>query len=104
MKAAEKIGMQSTIHHLPEDTSQSSLLSLINELNVDPDVDGILVQLPVPPHMEEKVICNSVVPEKDVDGFHITNIGRFCLDLECFGPCTPLGVMELIRRYGECIK
>ncbi|XP_064101183.1 bifunctional methylenetetrahydrofolate dehydrogenase/cyclohydrolase, mitochondrial-like [Macrobrachium nipponense] len=100
MKAAEKIGMQSTIHHLPEDTSQSSLLSLINELNVDPDVDGILVQLPVPPHMEEKVICNSVVPEKDVDGFHITNIGRFCLDLECFGPCTPLGVMELIRRYG----
>ncbi|XP_068210567.1 bifunctional methylenetetrahydrofolate dehydrogenase/cyclohydrolase, mitochondrial isoform X2 [Palaemon carinicauda] len=100
MKAAEKIGMQSTIHHLPEDTSQSTLLSLVNELNVDPDIDGILVQLPVPPHMEEKIICNSVIPEKDVDGFHITNIGKFCLDMECFGPCTPLGVMELIRRYG----
>lgn len=99
-KAADKIGIQSTIHHLPEDTSQSTLLSLVNQLNIDPDVDGILVQLPLPEHMEEKVVCNSVIPEKDVDGFHIVNIGRFCLDMHSMAPCTPLGVMELIKRYG----
>ncbi|XP_042214590.1 bifunctional methylenetetrahydrofolate dehydrogenase/cyclohydrolase, mitochondrial-like isoform X2 [Homarus americanus] len=100
MKAADKIGIQSTVHHLPEDTSQSTLLSLVNQLNIDPDVDGILVQLPLPDQMEEKVVCNSVIPEKDVDGFHVINIGRFCLDMCSMGPCTPLGVMELIKRYG----
>ncbi|KAK7067322.1 Bifunctional protein FolD 1, mitochondrial, partial [Halocaridina rubra] len=68
-------GMQSTIHHLPEDTSQSSLLSLVYQLNLDPDIDGILVQLPLPSYLEEKIVCNAVAPEKDVDGFHITNIG-----------------------------
>ncbi|KAK8752799.1 hypothetical protein OTU49_007679 [Cherax quadricarinatus] len=76
IKAADKIGIQSTIHHLPQDTSKSTLLKLLNELNVDPDVDGILVQLPLPGHIEEKVVCNSVSPEKDVDGFHVVNIGR----------------------------
>ncbi|XP_071525723.1 bifunctional methylenetetrahydrofolate dehydrogenase/cyclohydrolase, mitochondrial [Panulirus ornatus] len=99
-KAADKIGIQSTVHHLPGDTSQSTILSLVNQLNIDPDVDGILVQLPLPDHMEEKLICNSVIPEKDVDGFHIINIGRFCLDMRSMAPCTSLGVMELIKRYG----
>ncbi|XP_069953547.1 bifunctional methylenetetrahydrofolate dehydrogenase/cyclohydrolase, mitochondrial isoform X2 [Cherax quadricarinatus] len=95
-----RVGIQSTIHHLPQDTSKSTLLKLLNELNVDPDVDGILVQLPLPGHIEEKVVCNSVSPEKDVDGFHVVNIGRFCLDMHSMAPCTPLGVMELIKRYG----
>ncbi|XP_045125005.1 bifunctional methylenetetrahydrofolate dehydrogenase/cyclohydrolase, mitochondrial-like [Portunus trituberculatus] len=99
-KAADKIGIQSTIHHLPEDTSQSSLLALVHQLNNDDDVDGILVQLPLPDHMEEKVVCNSVTPQKDVDGFHVINVGRFCVDMNSMAPCTPLGVMELIRRYG----
>nr|XP_045624056.1 bifunctional methylenetetrahydrofolate dehydrogenase/cyclohydrolase, mitochondrial-like isoform X1 [Procambarus clarkii] len=98
-RAADKIGIQSTVHHLPQDTSQSTLLHLINQLNVDSDVDGILVQLPLPDHMEEKVVCNSVIPRKDVDGFHVINIGRFCLDMSSMAPCTPLGVMELIKRY-----
>ncbi|KAK4313760.1 hypothetical protein Pmani_014916 [Petrolisthes manimaculis] len=75
-RAADKIGIQSTIHHLPADTSQSTLLSLVNQLNIDPDVDGILVQLPLPGHMEEKLVCNAVIPEKDVDGFHVLNIGK----------------------------
>ncbi|KAG0725711.1 Bifunctional methylenetetrahydrofolate dehydrogenase/cyclohydrolase, mitochondrial [Chionoecetes opilio] len=99
-KAADKIGIQSTIHHLPEDTSQAALLSLVHQLNTDDGVDGVLVQLPLPEHMEEKVVCNSVTPRKDVDGFHVINVGRFCVDMHSMAPCTPMGVMELIRRYG----
>lgn len=77
IKAASNIGIKSTVHHLPETTSQTELLRLVNQLNNDGDVDGILVQLPLPSGMNERVVCNSVSPEKDVDGFHITNIGRY---------------------------
>ncbi|CAL4076713.1 unnamed protein product, partial [Meganyctiphanes norvegica] len=73
------------------------LLSFFGELDL---VQGIMIELPLPEIMNEKVVCNSVTPEKDVDGFHITNIGRFCLDMNSLAPCTPVGVMELIKRYG----
>lgn len=64
-------------------------------------MDGILVQLPLPNHMNERRICNAIAPHKDVDGFHVVNVGRFCLDMKSLIPCTPLGIMELLKRTGN---
>ena len=63
-------------------------------------MDGVLVQLPVPPHIKERTVCNHVAPEKDVDGFHVVNVGRFCVDLKSIIPATPAGVIEMLKRTG----
>lgn len=100
MKAAREIGISSETIRLPASVSEPALLSQIDRLNNDDHVDGILVQLPLPDHITERAICNAVAPHKDVDGFHIVNVGRFCLDMKTLVPCTPLGVHELIKRTG----
>jgi len=97
-------GIVSDSIHLPVDTSQEELLKLINEKNKDNGVDGLLVQLPVPTHMTERVICNAVDPSKDVDGFNVINVGKFCSDQRSFVPATPAGVMEILRRSGIFVE
>ncbi|XP_023229437.1 bifunctional methylenetetrahydrofolate dehydrogenase/cyclohydrolase, mitochondrial-like [Centruroides sculpturatus] len=100
LKAAQKTGISSETITRPSSISQQQLIDIIHQLNDNPDVDGILVQLPLPNHMNERLVCNSITPSKDVDGFHVVNVGRFCLDMNALIPCTPLGVMELLRRTG----
>lgn len=98
MKAAKEIGIDSVTKRIPASTKEQELLDLIEKLNKEDTVDGILVQLPLPSHMRERVICNAVTCGKDVDGFNEINVGRMCLDMESVIPCTPLGVQELIKR------
>ncbi|KAH3734887.1 bifunctional methylenetetrahydrofolate dehydrogenase/cyclohydrolase, mitochondrial-like [Dreissena polymorpha] len=100
VKAAAYTGITSELINLPSDTSQEALVREIERLNNDHDVDGLLVQLPVPEHMEEKMVMNSIAPHKDVDGFHTLNVGMFCVDQKAFVPATPAGVMEILRRSG----
>ena len=100
MNAAQDIGISSETKRLPAETTEQELLDLIEQLNQDDSVHGILVQLPVPDHMNERKICNAVVCEKDVDGFNVFNVGRMCLDMKSMIPATPLGVIELLRRTG----
>ncbi|PIU58488.1 MAG: bifunctional methylenetetrahydrofolate dehydrogenase/methenyltetrahydrofolate cyclohydrolase FolD [Deltaproteobacteria bacterium CG07_land_8_20_14_0_80_38_7] len=103
-KACGEIGIASFEHKLSETTSQDELLSLIKKLNADNKVHGILVQLPLPSHIDEQTIINAISPSKDVDGFHPENIGRLLLGLKAFRPCTPLGIMELLSRINYDIK
>src|SRR5947209_17521932 len=100
IKACEKAGIASFHHHLPADTSQVELLKLIDTLNVDPEVHGILVQLPLPKQIDEATIISSVAPAKDVDGFQPENLGRLAAGHPRFVPCTPLGVQQLLIRNG----
>lgn len=100
MLAAAEVGIKSETKHLPTTTTENELIHVIDELNNDENVDGILVQLPVPDHINERRICNAVLYEKDVDGFNERNVGRMCLDMNSMIPATPLGVIELIRRCG----
>ncbi|XP_076811365.1 bifunctional methylenetetrahydrofolate dehydrogenase/cyclohydrolase, mitochondrial-like [Clavelina lepadiformis] len=100
VKACKKVGITSEVITHPPSITQSTLLDIINELNENKNVNGILVQLPVPEHIDERTICNAVAPEKDVDGFHISNIGRLCLDQPSLLPATPAGVWEMIKRTG----
>ena len=95
-KAALAVNMVSFTHLLDEDTLQPDLLALVLELNEDPEVDGILVQLPLPDHIDEQAIISAISPEKDVDGFHVINAGRLSVGQEGFVPCTPLGCMMLL--------
>jgi methylenetetrahydrofolate dehydrogenase (NADP+)/methenyltetrahydrofolate cyclohydrolase len=90
--------MESFEHKLPADVSQGQLMALVDELNADPAVDGILVQLPLPPHIDETAIILRIDPEKDVDGFHPMNAGRLAVGLEALVPCTPLGCLMLLRH------
>ncbi|XP_072165522.1 bifunctional methylenetetrahydrofolate dehydrogenase/cyclohydrolase, mitochondrial-like [Diadema setosum] len=99
-KAAARAGITSNTIRKPDTISQDELLSIVNDLNKDPGVDGILVQLPVPAHMDERTVCDSVAPEKDVDGFNMVNVGRLCLDLPSIIPATPYGIWELLKRSG----
>src|SRR5690625_3066941 len=87
-RACEEIGVNSTIHRLPEETTQEELLGLINELNANQKVHGILVQLPLPSHLDEEEVINSIAPQKDVDGFHPINVGKLQIGEEGFVPCT----------------
>jgi 5,10-methylene-tetrahydrofolate dehydrogenase/methenyl tetrahydrofolate cyclohydrolase len=105
-KQCEKAGMNAFGHHLPEDISQEELEAAIAELNADPQVHGILVQLPLPDHLDEDRVLSAIALEKDVDGFHPVNIARLTLqDIEpTFAPCMPLGCIELLDRYGVEIK
>jgi methylenetetrahydrofolate dehydrogenase (NADP+)/methenyltetrahydrofolate cyclohydrolase len=97
-KATREAGMQSFEHRLPESVSQSGLLELVGQLNDDPAVDGILVQLPLPPHIDEQVVITRISPDKDVDGFHPVNAGRLAIGLNGFVPCTPLGCLRLLQE------
>ena len=98
IKAAAELGIVSEHRHLPVETSQSELLSIINELNGRDDVDGILVQLPLPTQIDERVILESITPAKDVDGFHPENVGKLSLGYPSLIPCTPAGVVEILKR------
>ncbi|PVD39573.1 hypothetical protein C0Q70_02208 [Pomacea canaliculata] len=93
-------GIESNTVRLPISITEQELLAEIQLMNSAPSVDGLLVQLPVPQHIRERVVCDAVAPQKDVDGFHILNIGRFCVDEKSFMPATPAAVMEIIRRSG----
>jgi methylenetetrahydrofolate dehydrogenase (NADP+)/methenyltetrahydrofolate cyclohydrolase len=97
-KATREAGMESFEHRLPADVSQGQLMALVDELNADPAVDGILVQLPLPPHIDEQSVILRIEPAKDVDGFHPMNAGRLAVGLEALVPCTPLGCLMLLRH------
>ncbi|XP_061444832.1 bifunctional methylenetetrahydrofolate dehydrogenase/cyclohydrolase 2, mitochondrial isoform X2 [Rhineura floridana] len=100
VKAAAAVGICSDIILRPKDISQEELLDLTGKLNKDSRVSGILVQLPLPDHIDETIVCNMVAPEKDVDGFHIFNVGRLCLDQTSVIPATAAAVWEIIKRTG----
>ncbi|CAO2639383.1 Bifunctional methylenetetrahydrofolate dehydrogenase/cyclohydrolase 2, mitochondrial [Lemmus lemmus] len=100
IKAASAVGICSELILKPENVSQEELLDITDQLNMDPRVSGILVQLPLPDHVDERTICNGIAPEKDVDGFHIINIGRLCLDQHSLIPATASAVWEIIKRAG----
>lgn len=97
-KACEAIGIESFEYLLPEDTTQEELLSLVEKLNSDEKVDGILVQLPLPRHLDEKAVIAAISPDKDVDAFHAVNVGKIMIGDYTFAPCTPAGIIELIER------
>ncbi|WMS43274.1 bifunctional methylenetetrahydrofolate dehydrogenase/methenyltetrahydrofolate cyclohydrolase FolD [Acuticoccus sp. MNP-M23] len=100
-KQTAEAGMASFEHRLPADTSQETLLALVAELNADPAVHGILVQLPLPAHIEEGAVLGAILPEKDVDGFHPVNVGRLATGQTALVPCTPLGCLMMLRdRHG----
>lgn len=99
VKACEEVGFESTLVRLPDTISEQDLLDKIDELNNDPSIDGFIVQLPLPKHIDEQKIINAVAPEKDVDGFHPENFGRMALNLPGYVPATPAGIMELLKRY-----
>jgi methylenetetrahydrofolate dehydrogenase (NADP+)/methenyltetrahydrofolate cyclohydrolase len=96
-RATEQAGMQGFEHRLPASTGQDELVALVDRLNADPAVDGILVQLPLPPQIDEQVIITRISPDKDVDGFHPVNAGRLAIGLHGFVPCTPLGCLRLLQ-------
>ncbi|XP_048949017.1 bifunctional methylenetetrahydrofolate dehydrogenase/cyclohydrolase 2, mitochondrial isoform X5 [Canis lupus dingo] len=100
IRAASAVGICSEIILKPKDVSQEELLDITDQLNMDPRVSGILVQLPLPDHVDERTVCNGIAPEKDVDGFHIINIGRLCLDQHSLIPATASAVWEIIKRTG----
>lgn len=99
VKSCERIGFDSTLVKLPENISELDLLAKIDELNNDVNIDGFIVQLPLPKHIDEEKILLAVHPDKDVDGFHPTNFGKMALDMPSFIPATPFGIMELLERY-----
>ncbi len=98
-KACEEIGIYSEVINMPKETSEETLLSKIDELNQDEKIDGILVQLPLPDQIDEDKIIEAIAPEKDVDGFHPVSVGNLVIGKDTFFPCTPYGIMELIKRY-----
>ena len=99
VKACEQVGFASTLVKLPADISEEKLLQEIAKLNTNPEIDGYIVQLPLPKHINEQKILLAIDPTKDVDGFHPANFGRMALDMEAFIPATPFGIMELLKRY-----
>ena len=99
-KASQEVGIRSIRHRLTKETAESALVDLISELNHDADVHGILVQLPLPPHIDEYKIVSAISPQKDVDGFHPYNAGRLVAGLDTFVPCTPYGVLQILEKSG----
>lgn len=97
-KACHSVGMTSSVYRLPESTTEKELLGMVDFLNNDPEIDGYIIQLPLPKHINEYKVINAIKPEKDVDGFTSINAGRMQLGLPCFIPATPNGIMELIKR------
>lgn len=108
-KACAYVGIRSLAYELPEDTTEEKLLGLIEELNERADVNGILVQLPLPKHIGEEKVLNAIDPKKDVDGFHPQNVGALCIGKPGFVSCTPAGIIQLLKRSGieiagkECV-
>lgn len=103
-KACEKVGIQSIAHDLPTDTSTSALFDLIDQLNADDNIDGILVQSPLPEHIDESKLIEHISPDKDVDGFHPYNIGRLAVRQPTLRSCTPYGVIKLLKTIDRPIK
>lgn len=103
-KACAEVGFESSEYALPEETTQEELLALVDKLNNDDKVNGILVQLPLPSQIDEKAVINAIRPEKDVDAFHPVNVGKIMIGDFAFLPCTPAGVMELIKSTGVDIS
>jgi methylenetetrahydrofolate dehydrogenase (NADP+)/methenyltetrahydrofolate cyclohydrolase len=99
VKSCQQIGFDSTLVALPETITEDELLAKIKELNEDDNLDGYIVQLPLPKHIDEEKILLAIDPDKDVDGFHPTNFGRMALEMETFIPATPFGIMQLLERY-----
>ena len=108
-KACDDLEFYSEKHALPEETTEEELIALIDKLNADPKIHGILVQLPLPKHLDDKTIIDRILPEKDVDAFHAVNVGKIMIGDFDFVPCTPAGIMELIKESGvevegkECV-
>lgn len=99
VKACERIGFESTLVKMPSTTSEVELLAKIKELNENDDIDGYIVQLPLPPQIDTQEVLMAVDPDKDVDGFHPMNFGKMALDMSTFIPATPFGILELLERY-----
>lgn len=99
VRSCEQVGFESTLVRLPEDTTQEDLLKEVAALNANEAIDGYIVQLPLPDHLDEEEVLLAIDPKKDVDGFHPTNFGRMALELESFIPATPFGIMQLLERY-----
>ena len=97
--ACEACGFKSTLIRFEDDITEEELLACVNQLNNDPDVDGFIVQLPLPKHIDEQRVTEAIDPDKDVDGFHPVNVGRMAIGLSCFISATPLGIMTLLKRY-----
>ena len=108
-KACEYIGITSVSYEIPEDSTQQELLDLVEKCNKDPKINGILVQVPLPPHMDEDAVIHAIDPKKDVDGFHPVSVGNMVIGNDGFLPCTPAGIIELLKRSGveiggkECV-
>jgi len=98
--ACEQCGFKSTLIRYEADVTEDELLLCVSRLNSDPDVDGFIIQLPLPRHIDEQKIIEAIDPRKDVDGFHPVNVGRMAIGLDCFVSATPLGIMTLLKRYG----
>ncbi|QEF32644.1 bifunctional methylenetetrahydrofolate dehydrogenase/methenyltetrahydrofolate cyclohydrolase FolD [Helicobacter pylori] len=104
IKACERVGMDFDLKTLQEDVTEAELLSLIKNYNTDQNISGVLVQLPLPRHIDSKMVLEAIDPSKDVDGFHPLNIGKLCTQKESFLPATPMGVMRLLKHYHIEIK
>jgi methylenetetrahydrofolate dehydrogenase (NADP+) / methenyltetrahydrofolate cyclohydrolase len=102
--ACAEVGFHSEMHELPASVSQATLLDLIDRLNADPKIDGILVQLPLPEQIDEAAVTDRILPTKDVDGFHPDNVGRLVLRRPLLRPCTPKGIMTLLTRTGQTLE
>ena len=100
VKACARVGFESTLVEKPTSITEDELLQTVQELNDNPDVDGFIVQLPLPDHIDDQRVLEAVLPSKDVDGFHPVNAGRIALDLPCFLPATPMGIVSLLDRAG----
>lgn len=100
VKSCERVGFKSTLIKMPNTTSETELLKKIDELNQNDDIDGFIVQLPLPKQIDTQKVIMAIDPDKDVDGFHPTNFGKMALDMTTFIPATPFGILELIERYG----
>jgi methylenetetrahydrofolate dehydrogenase (NADP+)/methenyltetrahydrofolate cyclohydrolase len=99
VRSCEKVGFISTLVRKDANISQAELMQVVEGLNQDPDIDGFIVQLPLPDHLDEQAITLAIAPEKDVDGFHPVNFGRMAQGLPCYVPATPFGILEMIKRY-----
>lgn len=103
-KACEYVGIKSFSYELPESTSEESLLELVDTLNQDENIHGILVQMPLPKHMDEQKVIKAIAPSKDVDGFHVENAGALLVGAPGFVSCTPAGIIELLKRYEVALE
>ncbi|WP_296898080.1 bifunctional methylenetetrahydrofolate dehydrogenase/methenyltetrahydrofolate cyclohydrolase FolD [Thiohalocapsa sp.] len=103
-RACEEVGFHSELYELPATTAQTELLALVDQLNADAAIDGILVQLPLPEQIDAEAVIERILPTKDVDGFHPYNVGRLALRMPLLRPCTPKGIMTLLERTGEPLE